>query len=85
MLKLNVPISSISNQSVVCLKDSVWFPRFGLAVLKVHVVCARGFDRGSSADLCHGSGSSGIGVDVRALNESLLVGGATCQRLLSMG
>jgi hypothetical protein len=64
---------------VVSLEYTVRLSSLGLTVLEVHVVCARNVHGGSSSDLGHDCGSSGIGVNVGALDESLLVGGTDCQ------
>ena len=59
------------------LEDTVGLSALRLAVFEIHVVCARYIGSGGSSDLCHDGRPSGIGVNVSALNKSLLVGGAT--------
>ena len=63
---------------MVCLENTVGLSGLGLTVFKVHVVCTRYVGGGSSSDLCHDRRSSSIGINVGALNKSLLVGGANC-------
>jgi hypothetical protein len=61
------------------LEDTVGLSGLGLTVFKVHVVCTRYIGSGRSSDLGHAGRSSSIGINVCALNKSLLVGGANCQ------
>jgi len=61
------------------LEDTVGLSGLGLTVFKVHVVCTRYIGGRGSSDLGHDARPSGIGINVSALNKSLLVGGATCQ------
>jgi len=61
------------------LENTFWLSALRLAILEVHVVCTRYVGGGGSSNLGHDGRSSGIGIDVGALNKSLLVGGATCQ------
>jgi hypothetical protein len=62
---------------MMSLEDTVGLSRLGLTVFKVHVVCTRYVGGGSSSDLGHDGRSSSIGINVGALDKSLLVGGAT--------
>jgi hypothetical protein len=61
------------------LEDTVGLSGLGLTVFEIHVVCTRYVGGRSSSDLSHDGRSSSIGVNVCALDKSLLVGGANCQ------
>jgi hypothetical protein len=79
VLELDVPVSSVSDQSVVGLENTIWLSGFGLTVLKVHVVCTRYVHGRGSTDLSHDSRSSGSRINVGTLNQGLLVDGARYQ------
>jgi hypothetical protein len=61
------------------LEDTVGLSGLGLTVFEIHIVCTRYIGSGRSSDLGHDGRSSSISVNVRALDKSLLVGGANCQ------
>lgn len=64
------------------LEDTVGRSSLGLTVFKVHVVCTRYIGGGAGSNLGHGGRSSSIGVNVGALDQSLLVDGANRQLLI---
>ena len=64
---------------MMSLENTVGLSGLGLAIFKVHIVGTRYVGGGSSSNLGHDRRSSSIGVNVGALNKSLLVGGANCQ------